>query len=184
MYIKDALTEYVPVNEQEEKDREMMLSFMENNPDYLLRSNKIGHFSASAWIVNEKRDKVLFCYHKIYNSWSWVGGHADGEEDLRKVAVREANEETGITPVEFFPDIISVETLQVEGHEKRGEYVSSHLHFNLTYMMTADENAPLRIKEDENTGVRWFPLEDIKKISSEPWMIRRIYSKLIARTVV
>ena len=135
--------------------------------------------TASAWVVNPGRDKVLMVYHKIYDSWSWTGGHADGEEDLLAVALREVTEETGVTHVRpVSKDIFSLETVTVDGHEKRGEYVSSHLHLNVTYLLEADDTEPLRVCEDENKGVAWFSLEEALAASTEPWFVKRIYGKL------
>ena len=67
----------------------------------------------------------------------------------------------------------------MDGHEKRGEYVPGHLHYNLTYLIEADENEAIRAKTDENSGVKWFPLADAPLVSSEPWMAERVYQKLI-----
>ena len=72
--------------------------------------------------------------------------------------------------------------LTVDGHEKRGAYVGSHLHLNVTYLVVADPNERIRVKEDENSGVRWVPLEDAIALSSEPWIRERIYRKLILKT--
>ena len=135
--------------------------------------------TASSWLLNATHDKVLMIYHNIYHSWAWTGGHADGEEDLLAVAIREAEEETGVTGIVPIKDgIYSLEILTVDGHEKRGAYVPSHLHLNITYLLEADEEAVLRIKPDENSGVKWFPLEEALKASSEPWMVERVYKKL------
>ena len=121
-------------------------------------------------------------YHNIYHSWAWTGGHADGEEDLLSVAKREAMEETGVQDIREIGDgIYSLEVLTVDGHEKRGVYVSSHLHLNVTYLLEADEEEILRVKPDENSGVKWFPLKEAIKASSEPWMTERIYRKLNAK---
>ena len=80
--------------------------------------------------------RFLMAYHNIYDSWAWTGGHADGEADFLKVAIREAMEETGITRVTpVTEDIFSLEVLTVDGHEKKGAYVSSHLHLNVTYLL-------------------------------------------------
>lgn len=138
--------------------------------------------TASAWIVDPARTKTVMVYHKIYDSWSWTGGHADGETDLLAVALRECEEETGLKHARAVSDdIFSLEVLTVDGHEKRGEYVSSHLHLNVTYLLEADTDEPLRIREDENSGVKWFTLEDALKASTEPWFVKRIYSKLNAK---
>ena len=110
---------------------------------------------------------------------SWTGGHADGETDLLSVALREVREETGVKNVSAVSkEIFSLEVLTVDGHEKRGQYVPSHLHLNLTYLLEADETDPLTVCEEENKGVAWFLPEDALKASSEPWFVRRIYSKL------
>lgn len=170
---------YRPWNAQEERDKALILRFLEENEDAFLRSNPSAHMTASAWVVNPARDRVLMVYHKIYDSWSWTGGHADGEEDLLAVALREVREETGVEHVRPVDgEIYSLEILTVDGHEKRGEYVSSHLHMNLTYLLEADDTDPLRVCEDENSGVGWFSPEDALRASSEPWFVQRIYKKL------
>ena len=75
--------------------------------------------------------------------------------------------------------IFSLEVLPVAGHEKRGRYVSSHTHLNVTYLAVADPAEPLRICADENSAVRWVPMEDAIALSNEPWIRERIYRKLI-----
>ncbi len=76
---------------------------------------------------------------------------------------------------------MSVEILTVNGHEKRGRYVPSHLHYNVTYLFEADETGALRVKPDENSGAAWFTPEDALAVCAEPWMAERIYKKLIER---
>jgi 8-oxo-dGTP pyrophosphatase MutT (NUDIX family) len=179
MKIAEDIEKYLPRCEQEERDKAVILDFLRKNPDAFLRSNRIAHMTASAWIVNPERTKVLMVYHRIYDSWSWTGGHADGEEDLLAVALRECREETGLRKVRAVSEeIYSLEVLTVDGHEKRGEYVPSHLHLNLTYLLEADENEALRVCEEENAGVRWFTLEGALEASTEPWFVERIYRKL------
>ena len=179
MNLYEQLQQYHPYNEQEANDCDVMLRLLEKEPNIFLRENRTAHFTASSWLLNREHDKVLMIYHNIYHSWAWTGGHADGEEDLLAVAIREAEEETGVTGIIPIKDgIYSLEILTVDGHEKRGAYVSSHLHLNITYLLEADEEAVLRIKPDENSGVKWFPLEEALKTSSEPWMVERVYKKL------
>ncbi|MCM1130730.1 MAG: NUDIX hydrolase [Roseburia sp.] len=183
MNLLEEIKKYKPLNEQEKKDKEQMIEYMKNNDNYLSRENKLAHFTASIWTVNKERTKVLMVYHKIYDSWSWIGGHADGIEDLRKVALRELEEETGVKYARLVSDdILSLETLNVNGHIRRGEYVPSHLHFNITYLAEADEKEKLMINEMENKGVQWFTFEDALKVSHEPWFVEMIYKKLIQRS--
>ena len=119
-------------------------------------------------------------YHNIYHSWTWTGGHSDGEADLLKVAVKELKEETGVKNVKVLNDnnIFSLEVLTVDGHIKRGKYVSSHLHLNVTYLLEVEEEEMLHIKQDENSGVKWVPIEEIENVSTETWMKQNIYPKL------
>ena len=175
----DDIKKYRPCNEQERQDKEIIISFLENNPDAFLRENKLAHMTASSWIVNPQRTKTLMVYHNLYDSWSWTGGHADGETDLLKVAMKEATEETGVGVKAVSGEIYSLEILTVDGHEKKGEYVPSHLHLNVTYLLEADESSPLKACPGENSAVAWFSFEEALKKSTEPWFVERIYKKLI-----
>ena len=173
------IREYKPFNEQEERDREVLLRLLSGVEDVYSRENLTAHMTASAWVVNENRDKVLMAYHNIYHSWSWLGGHADGERDLLAVALREVGEESGVIHVRpLSEEIFSLEILTVDGHEKRGKYVPSHLHLNLTCLLEAREGDALSMKADENSGVAWFGLEEAVKASTEPWFKERVYGKL------
>lgn len=170
---------YRPFNEQEERDRAVLLKLLAGPEDLFTRENLTAHMTASAWVVNEGRDKVLMAYHNIYNSWSWLGGHADGERDLLAVALREVEEESGTAHVRpLSRDIFSLEILTVDGHEKRGEYVPSHLHLNVTYLLEAQEGDSLSMKPDENSGVGWFGLDEAVGASTERWFQERVYTKL------
>ena len=175
--LTDQIEEYKPYNEQEEKDKRLILDWIRNNENAFSRENTVAHMTASAWVVN--RDMV---YHNIYNSWSWLGGHADGETDLLSVAIREVKEEAGISNVHpVSEEIFSMESLTVDGHVKKGKYVSSHLHFNITYLLEADPEEAVSIKADENSGVAWFSPEEALERSTEPWFVEHVYSKLLEK---
>ena len=179
MELREKIEKYQPYNEQEAKDKQTMLKYIDTFEDVLTRNNEFGHFTASAWTLNQERTKVLMVYHNIYQSWAWTGGHADGESNLLEVAIRELKEETGVKNVKVLNDnIFSLEIICVNGHVKRGKYISSHQHLNLTYLLEVDEKEILKIKEDENSGVKWINLEDVEKASNEKWMIENVYQKL------
>ena len=178
MSLKERIENYLPYNIEEQKDKELILKYMDILDDVLTRKNEIGHFTSSCWIVNKEKTKVLMVYHNIYDSWSWVGGHADGDDDLLHVSLKEASEETGLKNViPLSKDIFSLEVLGVDGHMKKGGYISTHIHLNITYLLCANENDITHIKEDENSDVKWFELEEAIKASSEPHM-KKIYNKL------
>ena len=180
MSIIEEIQNYVPGCKQEEKDKALMVKFLAENDDAFSRENTMAHMTASAWVLNPDRTKVVMCYHNIYKSWSWTGGHADDDADLLAVAMREVEEETGLKTHPVVDGIFSLESLTVDGHIKKGKYVSGHLHLNVTYLLQA-ESEELRPKKDENSDVKWFTPAEALAASTEPWMVEWIYRKLADR---
>lgn len=181
MNLKELISKYEPYNEQEVKDKEMILKYIDLFDDVLTRENEIVHFTCSGFVLNKTRDKVLMVYHNIYNSWAWVGGHADGESDFLRVAIREVQEETGVKEVRpISEEIISLDVLSVLGHVKRGKYVTPHIHVSVAYLLEVDEEETLHIKEDENSNVDWLSLDSFLDLVKEEHM-KPIYRKLIAK---
>ncbi len=159
-YIK-AIEDYNPVNEQEMQDKKVILDYIRFfGKNVLFRENEIAHITSSGFIMNKSLDKVLLVHHNIRNVWSWTGGHADGEEDLLQVSMKEAAEETGITDIYPLADAVaSIDILPVYGHIKKSKYVNVHLHLSVAYILITDENNEVRICAEENSGVEWFPVE-------------------------
>lgn len=229
MALYQDIASYHPFNEQEAADRHVMLRALKTNRFCFDRKSQ-AHFTCSAWVVNPEKTQTIMVFHNIYNSWSWIGGHADGCSDLAAVALRELREETGVeharivspwecvdrpsrrpnadkkakastneisnemvsankipnevvnasAPSPTSP-LFSLEVLTVDGHEKNNRYISSHLHLNVTYLVEVDPSEALRIKPDENSGVKWVFLDQVLNMSDEPWIRERIYAKLLAK---
>ena len=177
MWINE-IKNYIPKNVQEKTDKKAMVAFALRNSDALFRDNLVAHFTSSAIVLNKDLSKVLFIHHNIYNSWGWVGGHNDGDGDFLHVAIKEAKEETGVNHiVPLNENIQAIDTIYVPNHMKKGTWIPDHVHMNLTYFLLADETEELVIKEDENSGVKWFTLEEALDVMDEPRM-RPIYTKL------
>ena len=176
------IRQYKPYNEQEEKDKALILTCMDAYDNLLTRENPVAHFSSSGFIVNKTRDKVLMIHHNIYNAWSWTGGHTDGETDFLGVAIREAKEETGVQEVKVLSEgILSLDVLPVPAHIKKGVYVSAHLHLSIAYLVEVDEEELLRVKPDENSGVKWIAIEELDKyVDNEPDMLI-LYKKFLEK---
>ena len=177
----EMLKKYNCYNEQEKNDILMIIDAEDQFGDILTRDNKFCHLTSSAFILNKKRDKVLCIYHNLYKTWTWVGGHADGDDDMLYVAQKELNEETSLKKsciVNNMP--ISVEILPVKSHYRKGEYVPAHLHLNVTYLFEADENDTVSILEDENSDIAWLTFDELISKSEESFMIP-VYRKIIER---
>lgn len=160
MNLRKKIEEFIPFNEQEEKDKIQFLEFIDSFDDTLTRDNIFGHFTASAFVVNKERNKMVVVYHIINDGWIYPGGHADGEEDLLKVAVREVEEETGLKVRVLDDNIYAIDSAPVKGHIKRGKYVSAHLHLDVIFIMEADDKILLKYKEDESKGVKWISFSE------------------------
>ena len=179
----EMIKEYKPFNQQEEKDKQFFID-CEKQEQILTRDNERCHLTSSAFITNKTRNKVLCTYHKIYNSWTWTSGHADGDDDMLYVAKKEVKEETSLAKFKVLQTSpISIESVPVLGHVKRGKYVPAHIHLNVTYLFEADENEELHIKPDENSGVAWLTFEELINKSTEPYMIT-VYKKIIEKIKV
>ncbi len=179
-YIDD-IKRFNPMDEQEINDKKIILDFIKNNDNILLRENEVAHITSSGFIVNKNRDKTLMIHHNIYNSWAWTGGHADGDSDLLSVAIKEAMEETNIKNVKPISDeIMSIDILSVNGHIKRGKYVSTHLHLSVAYLLECDEDEYIEAKLDENSGVKWIKFDEVKDLVTEEHMMY-LYDKLISK---
>lgn len=180
MNLKEQIKNYIPFNEQEAVDKEYFLKFMDTYDDILTRDNLIGHFVVGAFIVNKERTKMLCINHIINNSWTYPGGHADGEQNLLNVVLREAEEETGLKPELLDENIFAIQSFATNGHIKHGKYVSAHIHFDVVYIMEADELEALSFREDESKGVKWIAFEDATNQDIVDF-IRPIHKKLIEK---
>jgi len=181
MNLLKQIKNYQPYNPQEEKDKEVFLKYLRSFDNCLERENEFGHVSSSAFVLNKDRTKVVMIHHNIYNSWWFVGGHADGDADLLGVAIKEAKEETGLESVKpIDEDIFILDILTVPSHKKRGKLVSSHVHLNASFVLEADESEALHIKEDENSGVKWVPIEQMVEMTSNAEM-KKVYAKAIEK---
>ena len=176
------LYDFVPGDEREAQEQAIILDrIAQEGENILTRDCEFTHMTASAIIVNRERTKTLMAFHRIYNSWAWTGGHADGETDFEAIARREAQEETGITGLKLLRGgVASMEILPVWAHIKRGKWVASHLHLNASFLFEADDSLPLRIAQDENSAVGWIRVDELEEKVSEPTMIP-IYKRLLKR---
>lgn len=180
MNLKEEIKNFVPFNEQENIEKEYFLKFIDTFDDILTRNNMFGHISSSAFVVNKERTKMLVVYHIINDGWMYPGGHADGENDLLSVAIREVEEETGLKSKVLDKNIFSIQTCPIKSHIKRGKFVPSHIHFDVLYLLEANDKEQLYFREDESKGVKWINLEDTTKDEIVDF-IRPVNKKLVKK---
>lgn len=178
----EPIVRFQPGDAREAQEQRMILEMIDRLGDAILtRESEIAHMTASSIIVSPDRRRTLMAFHRIYNSWAWTGGHADGESDFEAVARREAQEETGISGLKRLGGgIASLEILPVWAHVRRGKPVGSHLHLNVSYLFEADDSLPLRVREDENSAVGWLAVDRLGESVSEPPMLP-VYERLLRR---
>lgn len=180
MTLKEQIEKYNPFDEQEKNDKEYFLKFINTFDDTLTRNNMFGHFSASAFVVNKNQNKMVVVYHIINDGWIYPGGHADGESDLLSVAIREVEEETGLKTKVLDDTIYAINSNPVQSHIKNGKFVPAHIHYDVIYLLEADDNIPLVYRENESKGVKWIPLEETTNENIVPF-IKPIQKKLIKK---
>lgn len=182
MSIKDSIKNYVPFNEHEVKDKENWLLFLDTFNDTLTRNNTIGHITSSAFVVNKSLSKAILLFHNIYQGYIFPGGHADGEEDLLHVAIKEVYEETGLKVTPLVDKIFAIQCLPAKGHMRKGKYVSAHTHFDVMYLLTCpDEDMDkIRIQEEENKDVKWVDFDKTYDENVIDW-VRPINKKIIKK---
>ena len=176
----EQIKNYIPYDEQEVVDKEYFLKFIESFDDVLTRENIFGHFCSSAFVVNRDKTKMVVVYHIINDGWMYPGGHVDGEEDFLSVAIREVEEETGLKTTVLSDGIYAIQSLPTQSHIKKGSFIPTHTHFDVIYLLEADDNLPLIYREDESKGVKWIDFNDAYNEEMVPF-IRPIHKKLIKK---
>ena len=130
------------------------------------------------------RGKILLLYknyHNRYEGWVLPKGTVENGETHEQTALREVHEETGLTNLFINNKIVSLSVLTVEAHVKRGQFVPAHLHFDVTYLIEADEHETLVTAPEENSALRWVRNAEMIALSGEEKMFpayRRIMAKI------
>lgn len=167
------LNSYNPEFELEKEFRVSLLSFVKANFDCFERSLSIGHVTGSAWIINHQYTKALLTHHKKLDRWLQLGGHADGETNIIKVASAEAQEESGLESLHLHSEnIFDIDIHTIPARKNEPE----HLHYDVRFLFIADENEELRISH-ESKNLAWIPFEQMKEKTNNNESILRMTQK-------
>lgn len=168
------LAAYHPSSEYEKNIRDTMTHFIHEHHNCFSRELLIGHITGSAWVVNRTLDKTLLTHHRKLDKWLQLGGHCDGDNDVLRVALREAVEESGVYDiVPFSHDIFDLDIHQIPERRTESAVELAHLHYDVRFMLVADEAAPLSITS-ESKDLQWVALNDVSKLTQEESMLRMV----------
>lgn len=132
------------------------------------RSHLPGHITGSAWIVDSSRTQVLLVHHAKLNKWLQPGGHADGDENVLRVALREAEEETGLKNLTVILQTpFDVDIHLIPARKDLGE----HFHFDIRFLIEADATETIIVSE-ESHDVKWIPLKTLEDWNQEQSILR------------
>ena len=145
-----------------------MIRFVETQPNCAERSLQLGHLTGSAWIVDRERKRTLLTHHRKLDKWLQLGGHADGQLDLIAVAMREAQEESGLTRLR----VVDAAIFDVDRHLIPARKTEpDHWHYDIRFMIEADPDEPF-VVSDESHDLAWIEITRMADYNTEESMAR------------
>ena len=169
----DALARYAAsgrMTDEEREDHERLTRFVESTPSCFERTHSAGHVTGSAWILNHDRSATLLTHHKKLGMWLQPGGHADGDPDVRQVALREAIEESGI------PDLalVSDEIFDLDVHAIPARKTEpAHFHYDVRFLIQAPPDAQ-EVVSEESHALAWVPRGDVHTYDTDESVLRMV----------
>ena len=166
------LATYQPRDARERTMTDDLIAFVSAHPECFERSLAVGHVTASAWVTDPTGAAALLTHHRKLGRWLQLGGHADGDADVRRVALREAVEESGVTAIRFAsPSIYDVDIHRIPARPGEPE----HWHYDVRFAFFAARNAPLSVSA-ESHELRWIPLDRLDAFAVDE-SVRRLARK-------
>ncbi|MBX3396844.1 MAG: NUDIX hydrolase [Phycisphaerae bacterium] len=151
------LEAYQPIDDVDAAQRDRIVQFVRSEPRCFERSLAAGHITGSGWLIDRTARRVLLTHHAKLDKWLQLGGHADGDPDTLRVAIREAHEESGLTDI--VPLSAEIFDLDVHWIPQRSD-VPAHLHYDIRFLLQA-RGSDDHVKSDESHELRWFNLEEL-----------------------
>ncbi len=168
MNLLTLLQNYQTQDSNEAKMVQETIAFVKENSNCFERMLLIGHITGSAWILDKTRTSALLIHHKKLNQWFQPGGHCDGETDVLQVALKEAQEETGLINLK----VVGEQIFDVDIHlipERKG--IPAHNHYDIRFLLEADINEPLQISEESN-DLAWISLAEMNQFNDSESIMR------------
>lgn len=165
-----------PGNEQQEANRAEIVAFIDAHPEALHRACLDGHLTGSAVVIDPSTRGVLLLLHTKVRRWLQPGGHADGDGNLARVALREAEEETGIVGLRVLTPAVD---LDVHVFHNASASEPDHLHLDVRHLVVAPPGA-VAVTNHESVGAQWLPLDQLGDAAVDVGTVRMVESALAA----
>ena len=173
--LQRALCHYLVRFPGEGETVERIRSLLAGHPDCFERTCLPGHITGSAWIVSPDCSKYLMTRHRIFDRWLQLGGHSDGCTQPHLVALREAEEESGLSGFGLYREPEGFVPLDVDIHAIAARAgVPAHAHFDLRYLLMASVEKPLKIS-DESHDLGWFERNELMEMIHEESVLRMLH---------
>ena len=151
---------------------------VESAPDCFQRTCRPGHITGSAWVLSHDRTKCLLLHHRKLDRWLQPGGHADGQTEIQQVALREAEEESGLTQLALLGDCQDLVPLDIDVHKIPARFDAAsnmtedaHEHHDIRFLVAAGANQELVLSE-ESHDLRWFTNQEVLQVTQEESVLR------------
>jgi len=170
------LQAYAPLDVQEQQFKKGMLDFIQAQPECFERSLAMGHITASSWLLNRDGSKFLLMHHTKLNNWFQLGGHCDGNPDVLEVAIKEAQEESGIKGIAAVClDIFDIDIHLIPENSRD----KAHYHYDVRFLLqvTSDEDV---VQNHESKELRWIA-KDLSALPTRNVSIVRMFNKWMNR---
>ena len=152
-------------------------AFLASHPQVFERAHASGHFTGSAWVVSADGERVLLTHHAKLDRWLQPGGHADGDRDLARVALREAEEETGVPGLR----LASAQIFDLDRHPIPARKLDpEHLHWDVRYVVQAGADEAFVVSE-ESHALAWRPVREVADDATVDESVRRMARRWLAR---
>lgn len=174
--LRELLQHYHPTDPGEQLSKQRMLQFLETHHDCFERACVSGHFTASSWLLNKDGSQALLLLHGKLNIWLQAGGHCDGDPNMLRVAIKEAQEESGIIDIKPVSEsIFDIDVHLIPPHGPDPE----HYHYDVRFLLQVQSDEPL-ICSPESQALQWFG-KDKTQLPNKNQSIMRMFEKWIAR---